>query len=276
MRFHLPWPGEVAVLDLSHNKLGIIRDADLANCSNLTTLDLSFNQINTIEQLAFNDLRHLNELVLSNNQLIYGNRSSLPADLFHNVKLLKSMKIENNFARSEKNLVKTDEFLKTLPTSLTSIHAQFPYYVEHCLKFLKLFQNLTELGMYVGQTEITITNNTFQVLLDLPIKKLKLEVNKLFIVKPLGFQWFPLLTDLDMSNSKGLTVMQFLDSAHSTLKQTNLTRLKLTSFKQHYKGGGSQVVYLKREVFPAVATTFRATSGRYGYNQHRIRFSSAN
>ena len=119
-------PGGVAVLDLSHNKLGIIRDADLADCSNLTTLDMSFNQINTIEQLAFSDLRHLNELVLSNNQLIYGNRSSLPADLFHNVKLLKYIKIENNFARNQKNLVKTDEILKTLPISLTSIHAQFP------------------------------------------------------------------------------------------------------------------------------------------------------
>ena len=101
----------------------------------------------------------------------------------------------------------------------------------------------------MGQTEIRITNNTFQALVDLPIKKLKLELNKLLEVEPLGFQWFPLLTDLDMSNSKGLNVMQFLDSAHSTLKQTNLTRLKLTSFKQHYKGGGSQVVYLKREIF---------------------------
>lgn len=61
----------VQILDISWNKLSIVRREDFRTLSSLVTVDFSHNQIENIETLAFSSLKWLKELDLRNNRLNY-------------------------------------------------------------------------------------------------------------------------------------------------------------------------------------------------------------
>lgn len=61
----------VQILDISWNKLTVLRREDFRTLRRLLVANFSHNEIETIEQLAFSDLETLKELNLRNNRLNY-------------------------------------------------------------------------------------------------------------------------------------------------------------------------------------------------------------
>lgn len=78
-------------LNLSNNKIEIIRPNGFTTLTNLQTLDLSHNQIKKLSASSFCGLNELKELYLNNNHI-----HKLPASLVNNLKKLTRITLENN------------------------------------------------------------------------------------------------------------------------------------------------------------------------------------
>lgn len=82
---------KLKIVDLSRNKLTLLKSQVFKNCKILTKLDVMNNLIKEAEAETFIGLKHLEELILSNNRLSY-----LSLKTFTRLNSLTSLNLRNN------------------------------------------------------------------------------------------------------------------------------------------------------------------------------------
>lgn len=130
--------GSLIDLDLSNNKIRVIKKFNFMHVTSLERLDLSYNVIADIEPNAFSYLTLLHSLDLSNNQLVV-----IPANVFAPLVTLKTLKLSGNegFGR----LLGKD----AVNSSLTEIYLQLG--VSPQLETLEMEKcNLTKINLLHG------------------------------------------------------------------------------------------------------------------------------
>ncbi|KAJ8918711.1 hypothetical protein NQ315_015031 [Exocentrus adspersus] len=209
IHFSFPFYEKLVNLNLSHNRIKTLGNANFNSQTNLTRLDLSSNQIENLTKDSLKGLKALTHLDLSNNSLEEINSASFRE--LHSLSVLKLC--GNRLVHLEGGLFRTSKHLKELhlndnqfldvPTAALSdtIH----------LKYLYLSRNLI----------LSIEDGDWPHLPEL--HTLFLDSNVLTDIHPDGLSTLVALDHLDLSDNN-LTAMPTMPLA----KLSSLTNLKLS------------------------------------------------
>ena len=220
-------PCEVVELDLSEHFI-ILHADDFENCSNIRQLNLHLINSNSLPKDIFKSLLNIRSIWLHDNHLQY-NKDCFPTNLFKNLSSLRAISLQMQSIRTP-SMEAFDGMLQMLPLTLEELSINIPN--EIGVEMLNNFKRLRKLGLYGRGMNLKIQNDTFKPLRYLPIEELRIKVNNLDYVQPLGFRHFPNLKKLDMSETTGMTIADFYP-AMLGLENTKLEILKLSYFTKN-------------------------------------------
>ena len=254
-------------IDLSHNHITHITDEDFRGCSHLERLDISWNRITSIQTKAFESLVNLKSLKMMHS-LKYPFNVSFDC-LFTRLVKLEDVNIQKNFFRADVPfpVSKFSSIISQFPDSLTTLYIDIPE-DPNFASFLMNFTNLTSLGISAKENfKICITNDTFRLLKNLPIRNVKLYSNKLMKIEAIAFSWFKKLEFLDMSDFRGIDVDDLSDAWYG-MKNVPIKSLILNNFGND----GIATVdlarffkYFKLDTLTKLALDTTSISGAFGW-----------
>ena len=254
-------PSSTIHLDLSGNRIHILRNRSFEYLVSLITLDLSDNKISNITPEAFKGLTNLKSLILSSNKLKV---NEISGNVFRNVKGIKMLTIHSNsytatkdiFVEIIKNLpelyhIELDvvpnyefevEFVHLKHLSVLLIHAKFFegfYFQKRTFKHLPLTQIRT-LDLFDVHK---IDNDTFSNLTDLQYLKIRMgnivyQQTLIKVFQSLDVFRDKNMTDLDISSNKFDLSFKLDDSKlqyvqRICLKSFKLRSMYITGIDQH-------------------------------------------
>ena len=203
---------ELATLDLSHNKLTLIEEANIFDkLSNLQELRLNNNRIESLPSTLFSCLDKLKVLWLYHDQL-----KALGDDVFKALKNLQTLSIHNNKIETI-----TSESLFSSLVSLENIDLSHNQLATISEALFSNLVNLRELNLQHNLIE-ELKQNTFKGLEQL--MTIKLNNNKLSSIDGIEFNLDNLISDLDLSMNMIVSIN--LES-NPFQKLSNLTQLSL-------------------------------------------------
>lgn len=176
-------------LDLSKNKISLIRVSDFKNLSLLTQLDLKRNRISQIETGAFADLISLKKLNLNNNKL-----ERLGEDLFDGLSNLTELRmISNRIRKVASSSFKSLTSLKILDLSFNRLHT-----LARVHSILQHLPNLQELS--IKKNDLTTFRSYELTNRSLGLTSLDLSQNPLAVFR-ITADVFPNLTIFNIGRS---------------------------------------------------------------------------
>ena len=205
-------PSSTSSLDLSINEITSITDEDLLGCTALETLDISWNRLKYIQSNAFRSVENLKNLSLFHAFLDPVNINF--GNLFNNLPHLVHVNIQYNFFFNKINFPVElfSNIIGQFPATLASLYTDIPP-DSNFASVLVRFANLAHLGLNAkDKFKMSIVNDTFAPLKNLPIRSLSFHTNSLIKVEPMAFSWFSKLESLDLSNSSGISLNELSDA----------------------------------------------------------------
>ena len=177
---------KLLILNLSNNKISIIKNDTFSCLSKLAVLDLSFNQIKKIKHDSFKNVQNLIDLNLSNNII-----EKLSRGAFNNLKKLLHLDLHNNkITKIPKFLFHSDllmlEYINLSHNLLTEMELYWPVHIPSGLvtidikhNFIKnftnyfglLFSNSSTLPNQPGIFQIDLGYNHIEVFDDRTIQQ---------------------------------------------------------------------------------------------------------
>jgi toll-like receptor 2 len=222
-------PDTVVAIDLSNNALSEISNDSFVNCTNVTKLNLSDNKLSVLRNAMLKSMPNLEIIVLDGSYLLYSD-SSFPDDTFAGLLHLKSVSIGCNgmFCSGRESYVAYALVLQNLPQTLVDLSILIPGDKNISLPLSK-FTKLKKLGVQgVSGTFNTITNDTFKPLEHIQIEELTIMAFNLSRVESHAFYHFPELKSLSIRGLYSLSVADFYPALVG-LHHTKLEKLHLSS-----------------------------------------------
>ena len=235
-------PSSTIHLDLSDNRIHILRNRSFEYLVSLITLDLSDNKMSNITPEAFKGLTNLTSLILSSNRLKV---NEISGNVFRNVKGIQMLKINSNLYTPNKNIFV--EIIKNLP-ELYQIELDVVPNYEFEVEFVHL-KHLSVLLIHAKVFEgFYYQKRTFK---HLPLTQIR--TLDLFDVYKIDNDTFSNLTDLQylmirmgkvMNQQTLIEVFQSLD----VFRDKNMTDLDISTnpFDLLFKLDVSKLQYVQR------------------------------
>ena len=222
-------PKNVVGIDLHKTGITQLHNDSFLNCINVETLDISYNHhLSVIHNAMFRDMPKLAKIVMTENNLSYS-VSSFPDDTFEGLRRLKNISISKQTVYRKTNVSLKDFafMMHRLPRTLETLKVDIPSRGGFSQQFLN-FTNLSTLEIYNDiNISITIFNDTFKYLRNIPLKNLKIRANHLSRVQPFAFQPLTALRTLDVK-LYDMTVTDFYPALIG-LQNTKLEKLILST-----------------------------------------------
>lgn len=229
--------GSLVELDMSNNRISVIKDLNFIHIKTLEKLDLSYNEINEIQVNAFSLMNLLHHLDLSSNQLVV-----VPANVFAPLVTLETLKLSMNdgFGRMMgKDVVNS---------SLTDLYLHLG--VTPNLRSLEMERcNLTKINLLhgAGLENVNLGFNAFEDLtrLELPshIKMLEISGNPVRKFTAHSLSHFYLLEELIMEDMPYLGQLdEYSLYGLPQLRRLSLEGSKNLSLFHHFAFGMNVIV----------------------------------
>ena len=222
-------PKNVVGIDLHKTGITQLHNDSFSNCINVTKLDISSNRyLSVIHNAMFRDMPKLEKIVMTENNLSYA-VSSFPDNTFEGLRRLKNIGISRQTLYRETD-VSLEDFafmMHRLPRTLEMLKIDIPSREGFSQQFMN-FTKLLNLEVYNNiNITITISNNTFEYLRNIPLANLKIRANHLSRVQPFAFQPLTALRTLDVK-LYDMTVTDFYPALIG-LQNTKLEKLILST-----------------------------------------------
>uniref|UniRef100_A0AC35U8Y1 Ig-like domain-containing protein n=1 Tax=Rhabditophanes sp. KR3021 TaxID=114890 RepID=A0AC35U8Y1_9BILA len=200
-------------LYLQHNDISIVQDGAFFNSKEMKHLNLSYNHLTTLANTWTFGLRYLDVLDISYNQI-----SWIRPNFFHQSSHLKYLNISHNhLQRVLPNVFSSLSDLKVLSLS----HNQ----IEHLNKqSLNGMHSLTDLDLSSNGLAVCLQDGLVLADLSMPsLHFLNFSANRLLVLPPYTFKYFPNLNGLDLTANPVVTIHP------NAFYNLNLTRLYFES-----------------------------------------------
>ena len=221
-------PKDVVGIYLQNSGITQLLNDSFYDCIDVKTLDISSNRdLSTIRNIVLSVMPNLEKIVMTDNNLSYA-VSSFPDSTFEGLHRLKSISI-NRQKPNHKTDISLADFAFMMhrlpPQTLDTLKIDIPSRDGFSQQFMN-FTKLSNLEMYNDiKIAITITNDTFQYLRNIPLKKLKIRVRHFSRVQRFAFHHLANLRTLDVK-LHDMTVTDFYPALIG-LQNTKLKHLKL-------------------------------------------------
>lgn len=200
---------QIAVLDLSYNKIQDLGSKNFENNMEMTNLNVSYNALKRLEKDTFVGLKRLVDLQLSNNEI-----SSIHMQTFKDLSVLERLDLSNNklvsFEAETFEPLSTLKILSLKNNAILEMPSANLFYVIQ-LEYLDLSQNLIQQVSKHGMPYLK------------ELKHLDLNSNIISYIDTLGFHNLPSLRHLDLSDNNMTSI-----PTSSLSKLSNLSHLYLS------------------------------------------------